>query len=433
MVLDLVEFVGLRAFLKETSIMGPNGGIYTYQSANSMRSRDAGLNSVILFSLCIRQTNMSIPSRILERLASDEEILYKFEKPFSLKAPGLVFTNKRLIYYKPKSSGVELEEYSWRDVHKVSIEEGLVYGEIEFEMIGDHEIEFEDIPKRDVREMYAIATGLKENAYADKGKATFLASTSSPVPFQSTSNQIGQRRTDMGLVARIWTAIQAKINRILGIEDPRETLDVSYETQLNLLHNVKRSVAEFATSKERIELQKSKLQLSIDKLEAQAKEALLANREDLARKALENRAILQARSAALDLQIADMEDQQQKLMAAESRLAIKVEAFHTKKETIKAEYSAAEAHAKLIESLTGISEEMKDVGLAVQQAEEKTENMKARSAALDELLQSRTLTDLSGGSELEQEIALVKAKSSVDDELARIKTEMSIEITEMQK
>lgn len=405
----------------------------TYQSANSTHSSDAGQNSEILFSICIPQTDMAIPSRILERLASDEEILYKFEKPFTLKAPGLVFTNRRLIYYKPKSSGVELEEYSWRDVDKVSIEEGLIYGEIEFEMIGDHEIEFEDIPKRDVREMYAIATGLKENAYADKGKAKFLAGTSSPVPFQSASNQIGQRRTDIFLLDRIWTAIQAKINRILGIEDPRETLDVSYETQLNLLQNVKLSVAEFAISLERIELQKAKLQLSIDKLENQAKEALLANREDLARKALENRAILQARSAAIDLQITDLEDQQQKLMASESRLAIKVEAFHTKKETIKAEYSAAEAQVKLIESLTGISEEMKDVGLAVQQAEEKTEKMKARSSALDELLQSRTLTDLSGGSELEQEIALVKAKSSVDDELARIKNEMNIEITEMQK
>ena len=229
----------------------------------------------------------------------------------------------------------------------------------------------------------------------------------------------------MGLLDRMSTVVQAKMNKIMDkIEDPRETLDLSYEKQLELLQNVKRGVAEVTTSKKRIELQKAKLQMSIDKLDAQAKEALAANREDLARKALENKAALQAQSATLDQQIADLENQQQKLMAAESRLATKVESFRTKKETIKAEYSAAEAQVKITESVTGISEEMADVGLAVQRAEEKTENMKARSAALDELLESGTLEDYSGGDEIEKELAKVKAKSTVDDELARMKSEV---------
>ena len=229
----------------------------------------------------------------------------------------------------------------------------------------------------------------------------------------------------MGLLDRMSTVVQAKMNKIMDkIEDPRETLDLSYEKQLELLQNVKRGVAEVTTSKKRIELQKAKLQMSTDKLDAQAKEALVANREDLARKALENKAALQAQSATLDQQIADLENQQQKLMAAESRLATKVESFRTKKETIKAEYSAAEAQVKITESVTGISEEMADVGLAVQRAEEKTENMKARSAALDELLESGTLEDYSGGDEIEKELAKVKAKSTVDDELARMKSEV---------
>jgi len=215
------------------------------------------------------------------------------------------------------------------------------------------------------------------------------------------------------------------MNKIMDkVEDPRETLDLSYEKQLELLQNVKRGVAEVTTSKKRIELQKAKLQMSIDKLDSQAKEALEANREDLARKALENKAVLQAQSATLDQQIADLENQQQKLMVAESRLATKVESFRTRKETIKAEYSAAEAQVKVTESVTGISEEMADVGLAVQRAEEKTENMKARSAALDELLESGTLEDHSGGDEIEKELTKVKAKGTVDDELARMKSEM---------
>ena len=229
----------------------------------------------------------------------------------------------------------------------------------------------------------------------------------------------------MGFLDRMSTVVQAKMNKIMDkIEDPREVLDVSYEKQLQLLQNVKRGVAEVTTSKKRIELQKAKLQVSIDKLDSQAKEAIQANLEDLARKALENKASLQAQSNSLDQQITDMNDQQQKLMAAESRLATKVESFRTKKETIKAQYSAADAQVKITETVTGISEEMADVGMAVQRAEEKTENMKARSAALDELLESGTLTDLSGGDEIESELAKVKAKSTVEEELAKMKAEM---------
>jgi phage shock protein A len=221
------------------------------------------------------------------------------------------------------------------------------------------------------------------------------------------------------------TVVQAKMNKIMDkIEDPRETLDVSYEKQLQLLQNVKRGVAEVTTSKKRLELQKAKLQMSLDKLDGQAKEALQAGREDLARKALENKASLQAQSTTLDQQIADLNDQQQKLMDAESRLATKVESFRTKKETIKAQYSAADAQVKITESVTGISEEMADVGMAVQRAEEKTENMKARSAALDELLESGTLTDYSGSNDLDRELAKVKAQSSVNDMLAKMKEEM---------
>jgi phage shock protein A len=229
----------------------------------------------------------------------------------------------------------------------------------------------------------------------------------------------------MGFLDRMSTVVQAKMNKIMDkIEDPRETLDVSYEKQLQLLQNVKRGVAEVTTSKKRLELQKAKLQMSLDKLDGQAKEALQAGREDLARKALENKASLQAQSATLDQQIADLNDQQQKLMDAESRLATKVESFRTKKETIKAQYSAADAQVKITESVTGISEEMADVGMAVQRAEEKTENMKARSAALDELLESGTLTDYSGSNDLDRELAKVKAQSSVNDMLAKMKEEM---------
>ena len=230
----------------------------------------------------------------------------------------------------------------------------------------------------------------------------------------------------MGFLEPMSVVVQAKMNKIMNrIEDPREVLEVSYEKQLQLLQNVKRGVAEVTTSKKRLELQKAKLQMNIDKLDGQAKEAISASREDLARKALESKALMQAQLNTLEVEINELNNQQQKLQAAETRLATKVEAFRTKKETIKAQYTAADAQVKITESVTGISEEMADVGLAVQRAEEKTEDMKARSAALDELLESGTLTDYSGGDEIESELAWVKAKNTVDDEMARLKAEMN--------
>ncbi|MFB3766190.1 MAG: PspA/IM30 family protein [Methanotrichaceae archaeon] len=228
----------------------------------------------------------------------------------------------------------------------------------------------------------------------------------------------------MGLLNRMSTVVGAKMNKIMNrFEDPRETLDYSYEKQLDLLQNVKRGVAEVATSKKRLELQKARLAENINNLDAQAKEAVNSNRDDLARMALERKVSLQAQAASLDQQIADLNNEQQKLMAAESRLATKVESFRAKKETIKAQYSAAEAQVKVTESVTGISEEMADVGLAVQRAEDKTDQMKARSAALDELLESGTLEDYSGGDQIEKELAKTKAKGTVDEELARLKRE----------
>ncbi|MCK9590935.1 MAG: PspA/IM30 family protein [Methanoregula sp.] len=215
------------------------------------------------------------------------------------------------------------------------------------------------------------------------------------------------------------------MSKIIGAaEDPRETLDYSYEKQLDLLQNVKRGVAEVTTSKKRLQLQKEKLLLNIQKLENQARDAVKANREDLARLALERKNAITSQIAGLDQEIATLETEQAKLVAAEQRLSTKIEVFRTKKETIKAQYSAAEAQVKISESVSGISEEMADIGTSIERAEGKTDEMKARSAALDELIEQGTLEDITrSGDKIDQELAKISQKSSVESELARLKAE----------
>lgn len=229
----------------------------------------------------------------------------------------------------------------------------------------------------------------------------------------------------MGLLNRMGTIVKAKTNTLMDrLEDPSETLDYSYQKQLDLLQNVRRGVAEVATSKKRLELQKAKLAQSRDKLDSQARDAIKSDREDLARMALERKTALDSQVGGLDLQIADLQREQDKLEATEKRLSTKIEVFRTKKESLKAQHSAAEAQVKVTESLTGISEEMADVGMAVQRSEDKIENMKARSAALDELMDSGTLEDFTqSGDSIDRELAKVKAKSDVELELAKLKAE----------
>ena len=229
-----------------------------------------------------------------------------------------------------------------------------------------------------------------------------------------------------GLMSRASTIVKAKLSKLLDrAEDPGETLDYSYEKQLQLLQNVKRGIADVATAKKRLELQTTQLEQSVVKLETQARDALSAGREDLARQALERKAAVQAQLQGLDQQVQQLDTQQEKLVASEKQLAAKVEAFRTEKETIKAQYSAAEAQVRIGEAATGIGEQMADTGLAIQRAKDKTEQMTARAAAIEELTAAGTLEDLSSSSTaLDRELAQISQQGQVDKELEALKAEV---------
>jgi len=232
----------------------------------------------------------------------------------------------------------------------------------------------------------------------------------------------------MSLLSRMSTIFKAKMSKALDkAEDPRQTLDYSYEKQLELLQKVKRGIVEVTTSKKRLELQAQRIHDDAAKLDGQARQALSANREDLARVVLQRKSVATEQLAGLETQIANLSAEQQKLTDAESRLAAKVEAFRTRKEVIKATYTAAEAQVRIGEAVSGISEEMTDVGMAIDRAENKTAELQARAVAIDELVSTGVLADPSFGgpsSEVDRELAKLTAGSRVDDDLARLKAEL---------
>jgi phage shock protein A len=231
-----------------------------------------------------------------------------------------------------------------------------------------------------------------------------------------------------GLWKRMTSIFKAKASSALDrAEDPRQTLDYSYEKQLELLQKVRRGVADVATSRKRLELQLQNLEAQADKLEGQGRAALAQGREDLAREALTRRSAIQQQVTDLQAQLAQLQGEEEKLIGAQQRLAAKVESFRTHKETLKATYTAAEAQTKINEAFSGISEEFSDVGLAVQRAEDKTAQMQARAGAIDELIASGALTDASGTGkdDLTIELERMSSQGDVERELARLKSEIA--------
>ncbi|MFN8130933.1 MAG: PspA/IM30 family protein [Solirubrobacteraceae bacterium] len=232
-----------------------------------------------------------------------------------------------------------------------------------------------------------------------------------------------------GLAGRMSTVVKAKISKMLDkAEDPSETLEYSYQKQIELLQNVKKGIADVVTSKKRLQLQSQKLEQQVVKLDTQARQALGAGNEELARMALERKQLAQTELQGLDQQVAELERQQESLTENEKKLRAKIEAFRTKKEVVKAQYSAAEAQVKISEAATGVGEEMADVGLAMQRAMDKTEGMRARAAAVEELEKAGTFEDLTQlgepNDDIDRQLAQLTSSTAVDDELAKMKASL---------
>ncbi len=202
----------------------------------------------------------------------------------------------------------------------------------------------------------------------------------------------------MGIFQRAHDIVQAKTNKALdAAEKPDEMLDLSYEKMLEQITQVRRALVDLAASKKRLELQEEQFQHTIDHLQEQAKQALAANREDLAKEALSRKAAAQQQIDQMEPQRQQLDEEEQKLTKTLDALQKRVNDFRTQKETLKAQYTAAKAVSEVDESTAGISKSFNDSGASLQRAQDKIATMQARSGALDELLESGVLEDVGGG------------------------------------
>ncbi len=235
----------------------------------------------------------------------------------------------------------------------------------------------------------------------------------------------------MGLFSRLATFLHIRANAALDkAEDPGQVMDYSYAKQLEQLQQLRRSIADVVTNEKRLELQETQIQQQFDKLGQQAMLALQANREELARMALQRKETLQIQIANYRQQIEQLRGQERKLIDMERTVSARIENFRTQKEMVKAQYNAAQAQVKINEVATGISEEMTEMNAAMQRAQDKVLTMQARANAMETLIEQGTLGEqgLLGGSgdTLDRELQKISSEQNVEAQLLAMKQQMQL-------
>jgi len=235
----------------------------------------------------------------------------------------------------------------------------------------------------------------------------------------------------MSIFSRLATFFRIKANSALDkAEDPGQVMDYSYSKQLEQLQQLRRSIAEVVTNEKRLEMLQSQLLDKVNRLDGQALQALQASREDLARMALQRKEALLVQINSYEQQIAQLRTQEEKLISMERTVSARIEAFRTQKEMVKAQYGAAQAQVKINEAVTGISQEMSEMNLAMQRAQDKVLTMQARAEAMNTLIEQGTLGDQGllgpGGDPLERELHQIASEQNVEAQLQAMKQQLQL-------
>jgi phage shock protein A len=227
----------------------------------------------------------------------------------------------------------------------------------------------------------------------------------------------------MGIMTRTLLALRIKSNAALDrMQDPAETLNYAETQQRDLIQVVGRGLVDVAAARQQLIRQADRLRAQIPVLEERARLALDADREDLARAALERKQVALGELAELGRQVEDLEAEERKLTMAHQQLSNRVEEFRIRRVSTIAQHAAAESRVKVNEAITGVSGELAELSMAVGRAEERTERLQARATAIDALIASGSLAEPIGGVDrIERELQAISTSRAVEAELLALK------------
>jgi len=230
----------------------------------------------------------------------------------------------------------------------------------------------------------------------------------------------------MSIFTRFKAIFQARANGIAEqFEDPKASLDYSLTKLEESRSQISRSLIDVSAAQKRLENQRDQLAAAIQKYEEQAQAAVQAERDDLARTALERKQEAESRQSELETNLANLARQVENLKASQANLERKIALFRSKKEELKAIYDSSKAQIRVREALSGISDDLADVGNTIQRAEARIREMQSRSDAIEGLIAEGVLTDAleTEGDDIDRELSRIGRKQAVEDELARLKAE----------
>src|SRR5229473_7819299 len=236
----------------------------------------------------------------------------------------------------------------------------------------------------------------------------------------------------MGFFSRLTNIFRIRANAALDkAEEPGQVMDYSYSKQLEQLQQLRRSIADVVTNEKRLEMQQSQLIERMNKLDQQAMQALQASREDLARMALQRKETLLPQINSYEQQLAQLKVQEENLINMERTISSRVEAFRTQKEMVKAQYGAAQAQVKINEAVTGISQEMTEMNLAMQRAQDKVLTMQSRANAMETLIEQGTLSEQGllgsgSGDTLDRQLQQISSQQNVEAQLQAMKQQLQL-------
>ncbi|NOJ60094.1 PspA/IM30 family protein [Arthrobacter sp. 260] len=198
--------------------------------------------------------------------------------------------------------------------------------------------------------------------------------------------------------------------------DPIQTVEQAHRQQLDLVDKARRSVADLAANRHRLDLLAGEARAELDHLERQAADAVNAGDDDAARAALRRGLAVTKRLETLSRQRDELDSQVRQLDSNLQRLETRVEDNGIRYQTLKARHGAAQAELGMQDALTGSGQAAAGAEAAARQAELEARRVQAQAAAHDEL----SWTD-PNSRRVEEAFEELEASSAADRELERLK------------
>jgi phage shock protein A len=171
--------------------------------------------------------------------------------------------------------------------------------------------------------------------------------------------------------------------------DPRRMERAAGSIQPQLLGGVRAALEEIAESRDQLAARIVQLRERLESLEAEAREALAGGGRDLARNVLARRQVVATELELLEHQLRATNDEVQRLALVEQQLASRIDVLTTRERLIEARRGTAAIQVRVGEALVGLSDEAAALPVS---AERRAEELEARAAALDELLEVAILS-----------------------------------------